>query len=486
MSLEAAVGHFAKPTDAAPVDVTVSGLSFRPKALLLFTGGPTAVNTYTNGILAGLGIAADGAGQYAAALSSANGVASTFNTAGRHALKALTLVNADQQQTAEASAIAFTDDGFTLTLNPNDATAPLIGYFALGGSALTGAAVVPFQCPTTGGAVPIANAGFAPDAALLILQNNINAPPAGEGPARLTLGFAARNAGACSQSMYIVDAIGSTVRTADSPTDILAVPNNSVNSSLVAAHVHTWDADGLTLWFHTTTTAFRGAVLFLGGIAARVLAANKPDTDPLPLSRYGLHPPPRALLMLAPNHSLPAYGGISPARWSFGAAAGTAARALTLTATQNAGASVTRAVLRDDALLSLSTDALGTEAARLDPPDLTDPDPDITWSVADETHPAFYFLALDAPAAPSYPDRNLQFVMVSATDRITALAELSVTAHRSTDNGAWTPTTNAPTEIGEGLYTLDLAPADRTGHSITFRFAATGALTRYITLLNDV
>ena len=485
MSFDAAVGHFAKPTDAAPVDVTVSGLSFRPKALLLFTGGPTDANAYATGILAGLGLAADGAGAYAAAFSSANGVASTYNTASRHAEKALTLVSADQATTAEAAAIAFTDDGFTLTLNPNDATAPLIGYLALGGDSITGAAVIPFAAPSSAGDLAIAGAGFAPDCALFLLQGNLNPPPGAAGSSHLGLGFAARNAGACAQTVYLTDAIGSTARTGTSETDPVAYPSNAVDSALVAARLLTWDADGLTLHFHTAINAYRGAVLLLAGVAGRVVSGAKTTGASATLSAFGLHPPPAALIALAPARVLPALRAGAPLRFALGAAAGAAARALTLTATQNAGASVTRACFRDDALLSLSTDALGNEAARLDPPDLTDPAPDLAWSVSDGLRHGMHLIALDAPAAPSYPDRNLQFVMLSATDRATALADLTVTAHRSTDNGAWTPTTNAPTEIGEGLYTLDLAPADRTGRSITFRFAATGALTRYITLLND-
>lgn len=56
-----------------------------------------------------------------------------------------------------------------------------------------------------------------------------------------------------------------------------------------------------------------------------------------------------------------------------------------------------------------------------------------------------------------------------------ALTGATVVAKRSIDGGSLANCTNSVTEIGSGLYKIDLAAADLNGNSITFVFTATGA-----------
>lgn len=61
----------------------------------------------------------------------------------------------------------------------------------------------------------------------------------------------------------------------------------------------------------------------------------------------------------------------------------------------------------------------------------------------------------------------------------------TVVSQRSIDGGAITTTTNAVTEVGSGIYKLDLSAADLNGNSITFIFTATGANDVSITILTQ-
>jgi hypothetical protein len=77
---------------------------------------------------------------------------------------------------------------------------------------------------------------------------------------------------------------------------------------------------------------------------------------------------------------------------------------------------------------------------------------------------------------------NFTFLMVDATTEIAATG-LTVTAQRSIDGGALgSGTLGAVSEIGSGLYKLDIPQADLNGDTVTLVFTATGAKTRMLTL----
>jgi hypothetical protein len=62
---------------------------------------------------------------------------------------------------------------------------------------------------------------------------------------------------------------------------------------------------------------------------------------------------------------------------------------------------------------------------------------------------------------------------------------LSVTASRSIDGGSVAGTTNAVSEVGSGIYKINLSAADLNGNSITFLFTASGALDAAITIVTQ-
>ncbi len=70
---------------------------------------------------------------------------------------------------------------------------------------------------------------------------------------------------------------------------------------------------------------------------------------------------------------------------------------------------------------------------------------------------------------------NFEFVMYQSGDHVTPATGLTITSTRSIDGGALLAAANVATEVGGGVYKINLAAADLNGNVIMFRFAATGA-----------
>lgn len=71
---------------------------------------------------------------------------------------------------------------------------------------------------------------------------------------------------------------------------------------------------------------------------------------------------------------------------------------------------------------------------------------------------------------------NWTFVMKDSSDHITPKTGLTVTVQVSLDGAAFTNATNTPaTEVGSGLYKINLAAADLNGQMVAIKYTATGA-----------
>lgn len=90
---------------------------------------------------------------------------------------------------------------------------------------------------------------------------------------------------------------------------------------------------------------------------------------------------------------------------------------------------------------------------------------------------------LDVSAAllrdPGFPRgvaiNDFPITMLSSTDHITPTAGLTVSGFIQQDGGALVPLTNAVTEVGSGIYVVDLTAAEMDFNNITLRFTAPGA-----------
>jgi hypothetical protein len=83
------------------------------------------------------------------------------------------------------------------------------------------------------------------------------------------------------------------------------------------------------------------------------------------------------------------------------------------------------------------------------------------------------------PSIPSNIKKNFAtngftFVMTDATTHAPKTG-VTVSATRSLDGAAFGATTNSPTEVATGTYTINLSTADTNGNHIMYRFTGTGA-----------
>jgi hypothetical protein len=77
------------------------------------------------------------------------------------------------------------------------------------------------------------------------------------------------------------------------------------------------------------------------------------------------------------------------------------------------------------------------------------------------------------------------FLMVDSSDHVTPKTGLTVTAQRSLDGAAFGSCVNSPSEVGFGIYALDLDAGDLNGDVVTFRFTATGGDARLLTVVTE-
>lgn len=80
---------------------------------------------------------------------------------------------------------------------------------------------------------------------------------------------------------------------------------------------------------------------------------------------------------------------------------------------------------------------------------------------------------------------NFEFFMADSANGRSAKTGLTVTATRSIDGTAFAACANSVTEVGNGIYKIDLAAADLNGDVITLRFEAAGADSALITLVTE-
>jgi len=159
VSLLVKEGTFTKTTVTGNQNVT--GVGFKPKALLLFTTrqnstGSTDIYNFAIGF-------SNGSSSRSIGVASDDNVA-TSNAGRAFGTQALRILSAGTPTvTAQANVTSFDPDGFTLNWATNDSTASIIHYVALGGEAITNAAVSSFVANTATGNQPVSGLGFKPD-----------------------------------------------------------------------------------------------------------------------------------------------------------------------------------------------------------------------------------------------------------------------------------------------------------------------------------
>jgi hypothetical protein len=186
-------GTFTKTTASAPASQTISGVGFQPKAVIFWWTRQTSYGQLAE-IRVGYGFATNDGGSYqnyGVAFASDDGAA-TSNTGRRRSetYSIIILSNGDPTRSAQASVTSFSNDGFTLNWQRNEAEADIIQYIALGGADLTSAKAGTFSLSASSGTQDITSVGFQPDFTMF-LWTFTEATDTNTNHAEIGLGFAA-------------------------------------------------------------------------------------------------------------------------------------------------------------------------------------------------------------------------------------------------------------------------------------------------------
>lgn len=80
---------------------------------------------------------------------------------------------------------------------------------------------------------------------------------------------------------------------------------------------------------------------------------------------------------------------------------------------------------------------------------------------------------------------NFMFLMLDSSDHVTPKTGLTITSQVSIDGAAFGNTANSASEIGSGIYKINLATTDTNGTTLMFKFSSAGADTRYIEIVTQ-
>lgn len=97
-----------------------------------------------------------------------------------------------------------------------------------------------------------------------------------------------------------------------------------------------------------------------------------------------------------------------------------------------------------------------------------------------------YALAADVRIKKNTALAKFPFAMVDSVDHVTPKTGLTVSAQRSLDGVAFASCANAPVELSNGVYLIDLAASDLNADTVCLKFTATGADARIVSIITQV
>ena len=139
---------------------------------------------------------------------------------------------------------------------------------------------------------------------------------------------------------------------------------------------------------------------------------------------------------------------------------------------------VTDAIPNAGSMSSIATaSALTTVSGKIDTID----------TVVDANSTKIDTLVADSPGRPAkgVALAGFPFLLVASSDHVTGNTGATVTATRSLDGAAFAACANTATEVGSGIYKVDLASSDLDADTVVLKFTATDADTRYVTIVTQ-
>lgn len=193
-------GSFTKATGGAPVNQSVTGVGFQPKAVIFFWTQQTATG-FTNYVNAGVGFATGAVNERAVSITARDNQNRSDNGRRRSESNTIIFLSGGGPPTllAQAQLISLDADGFTIRWTTNNASPYLIHYIALGGD-ITNALASTFNLTTPGGNQAVTGVGFQPDF-VLFLWSHTEGVDTNTANSEIGLGFA-RSAAARGAIVY--------------------------------------------------------------------------------------------------------------------------------------------------------------------------------------------------------------------------------------------------------------------------------------------
>ncbi|MEM3129373.1 MAG: Ig domain-containing protein, partial [Nitrososphaerales archaeon] len=271
------MGTFIKTTSTVPVTQVISGVGFKPKALILFTNAQLNQGL-EDGYNFALGFS-DGTNSRSIGVASDDAIGQS-NTGRAFGTKILRILGTgDPSLSAQADLVTFHSDGFTLNWTQNDFSPYIIHYIAIGGDDLTGAKVGNFVANTVEGNQSVTGVGFEPDFLMFMHARATNL--SGTSPhAYISYGFAKSptQQGAIAVVSEDNRSTMDTWRWQRSDRAILglfpATGQQDAEASLVSM-----DPDGFTInWINALTNADRVYYLALKGGSYNVGSITQPTS----------------------------------------------------------------------------------------------------------------------------------------------------------------------------------------------------------------
>jgi len=325
------VGVFNKSTGAAPVDQSVTGVGFTPKALILICTAATAEGSQSDLALA-IGLTA-GATQSESLTAWSDDNVSTSSTWQAKLARALTITAITSGVAAQCDLKSFDSDGFTLRWLTNDANAYKIQYIAFGGSDITNAAVKFMTHQTGTGNKSFTGVGFQPDI-IFLLSDNFSTP-GHFGNSGLSIGLGAGMSATKRWATCISADTGATMANALNAqtyqrTDSIYLSVNPSGSQEHRFDLVSMDSDGFTLnQIANVSDVDFGVLCIKGGSWDLGSFAKTTGAAPVDQSVTGLSFAPDGFILASGKDVAASTSIVANAVNSMGAASGPTERAAT-------------------------------------------------------------------------------------------------------------------------------------------------------------
>lgn len=327
MALSTKVGSFIQPT-ATNASFAVTGVGFKPKALILFATDQTTTGTGTD-IAYHQGMATSTTNRAAASDTQLTATNTSYRY--HNDTKCFVVMPTSGTLAVAADLVSFDADGFTLNFSTVDSTARIIGYMALGGTDLTNAFIKEFLPANSTGNQSFTGVGFKPDAIFLISGAVSTAPPSGDAnDCNIFYGFATSSS---SQKASLANPRSGTTSAQQSE---LILKNSGGSTFTMRGSLVSMDSDGFTINFTDIGSMKYCYALCLKGGQYAIGAFNQ-NTSTGNQSVTGLGFQPSGVILSSINATTTASILTTQSRISLGMASSSTARASIWNGGGNAG-----------------------------------------------------------------------------------------------------------------------------------------------------